>query len=196
MSAPSYRFALHDERLRPDHLFRRQDPHGGFEQHRVAGAGEPAVVELIDAVAEAEDDVDDGVLPRHLAQPVARHELRLVSEIGEELQDLRRGPRHREEVEVLRLSVDSGVDPQGVGAADQVRNPGLLQRSQRPTVEPPDRFEIISHVLPRSGRRRSGTAGGRGSGGSAAEAPRCRRGRPSTCALPAIRSGSGRGRPP
>ena len=71
--------ALHDERLRPDHLLGRAEPDRHPEHLVLDRVLEPAVVHPRDAVARAEDHVDEVLAVAGLAQPVGEGALGAVA---------------------------------------------------------------------------------------------------------------------
>ena len=71
--------ALHDQPLRPDHLLGRNQLHVDVEDDAVDRVVEPQLVDDRDAVAGAEDQVDEVVALERLAEPVRKRELRLVA---------------------------------------------------------------------------------------------------------------------
>ena len=86
---------------------------------------EPAVVDLGDAVAGAEDEVDEVLAAARLAQPVREGQLGAVAGGLEQRSRARsRSSRPEEEVEVLGVAGDAGVALRGEGAADQERHVG------------------------------------------------------------------------
>jgi hypothetical protein len=71
--------ALHDQSLRPDHLLGWNEAHRHPDHFRRHGVIEPDVVDLRDAVAGAEDQIDEVVAVKCLAEPMRKRQLRLVS---------------------------------------------------------------------------------------------------------------------
>ena len=100
--------ALHHERLLPEQLFDRRDLHRHAEDVGFERVREPHVVDAADAVARAEDEVDDVVALLGLGEPVRERDLGVIarparnaSSAGIEVVLL------EEEVEVLRFADDA-----------------------------------------------------------------------------------------
>lgn len=154
------------------------------------GVLEPPVIYLGDAVARAEDHVDELLSVECLPKPVRKHQGGSAPGQGEDLQDpVAVAPAH-EDVQIPGMAFDAGVAPEGVPAADEKGDPrfcqrleGLTEERTGPGVElvPPRRVEFsigrLGHSLPLGVSRDAGFSGGDGvwssptPGGKRAETP-------------------------
>src|ERR1051326_3974213 len=127
--------ALHDQSLRPDHLLGRNqlDVHvEHFLSHREL---EPSVVDTRDAVARAENQIDEVLAFVGLAEPVRKRQLRVVSRALKRRLRARKIVAADEDVEVFRMALDAGVTRERVRAADEMRDAGLRQNRERVSIE-------------------------------------------------------------
>src|SRR5438874_3956638 len=127
--------ALHDEGLGPDHLFRRDQPHRTAEDFFLHAVDEPFVIHGGDAVAGAEDDVDEILPAPRLAEPVWERQLRLAARRAQRLEYALEVARMDEDVEVLRVPGDAGVALERVCAADEEVDTRLVEQAHRAQVE-------------------------------------------------------------
>src|SRR5205085_12178636 len=119
----------------PDHLLGGGEPHGPAEDLFLDAVVEPVVVDGGHAVARAEGDVDEVLAAPRLAEPVRKRQLRLAPRRGQRRQHPLDVARVDEDVEVLRVARDARVALEGVGAADEELDAGLVQPAHGAQVE-------------------------------------------------------------
>jgi hypothetical protein len=95
---------LLDECLRPDHLLDRRQSDDRAEHVGFRRVVEPQIVDAGDAVARAEDHVDEVIAAVDLAEPVRKRQRGLVAERLECGQHTRAVVRPHEDVDVLRIA--------------------------------------------------------------------------------------------
>jgi hypothetical protein len=127
--------ALHDERLLPEQLLARYDLHRHAEHLRLDRVLEPTVVNGAGAVAGAEHEIDEVLVPPRLREPVREGELGSVARRLECLHRAIEVGAAKEEVEVLRVAHDPRVLEEGVRAADEEGYGRVAEHVQRATVE-------------------------------------------------------------
>jgi hypothetical protein len=127
--------ALLDERFRPDHLLGRAEVHALVEDVIGHGVVEPVLVDTREAIARAEDDVDEEFAVVGFAEPVRERLLGDVAGRPERGQGRLEVFLADEDVEVLGVALDAGVAREGVGAADQHREARLAEHAQGMAVE-------------------------------------------------------------
>ena len=119
--------ALHDERLRPDHLLRGRELHRSAQHLAHRRVLEPFLVDRRDRIAGAEDDVDEILAADRLAEPVRIREFgvaRLALERGHRALHVHAAHEH---VEVLGVALDAREMEEGVGASDEKRHLRALE---------------------------------------------------------------------
>src|SRR5690349_8081046 len=126
---------LHDEGLRPDHLLGRNEPDGAAEDLVEHAMVEPLVVDDRDAVAGAEDDVDEVVATPRLAEPVRERQVGFAARRRQRREHAVDVARMDEDVEVLRVARDAGVALERVGAAHEEVDARLVEALHGAEVE-------------------------------------------------------------
>ena len=126
---------FHHERLLPEQLLARNDLHRHAEHLRLDGVLEPAIVYRTDAVARAEDKVDEVVVLPRLAQPVWEGQLGAVAGLAERRHRAIHVASAQEEIEVLRVTHDPRVLEEGVRASDEKGNACITEHVQRAAIE-------------------------------------------------------------
>src|SRR5262245_15840 len=140
--------ALHDERLRPDHLLDRNEPDGAAEDLLRYAVLEPLVVDDGDAVARAEDDVDEVVAAARFAQPVREGQLGLAASGAERLEHAFHVARVDADVEIPRVARDSGIALEGVRSADEKLDASVVEQAHRAEIEVAGRArELVVHGM-------------------------------------------------
>jgi hypothetical protein len=71
-------FALHDVALGPEHFFRRAEVHRYAKHLGCYSMCKPHLIDLGNAIARAEDDVDTIVATHGLTQPVGKGQLSVI----------------------------------------------------------------------------------------------------------------------
>src|SRR2546423_9536482 len=101
--------AFHDERLLPEELLHRSDLHRHSEDIGLVRASEPLIVDVADAVAGTEYQVD-GVVPFfRLCQPMWEGDFRVVAALAKRAERRVEVRAANENVEVLRFPNDACV---------------------------------------------------------------------------------------
>ena len=96
---------------------------------------EPGISHLRQAVAGAEDDVNEILAGENLAQPVFEGRCRAVACLRACLQRARVIPGPNENVEIFRLAMDGGVTGEGITATNQNGDARLLEKIQHLAVK-------------------------------------------------------------
>ena len=125
---------LADEQAVPDQFLRRGDSDWCGRENSRTAVLDPAFIDLRDAVAHAEDQIDEVLADGCLREPVrvfeARHEPCIAKRSG----CGHDGRRLEKQIEVLGLSVDPGVFVDGVCAGDDIGDVGGVEGSERAAV--------------------------------------------------------------
>src|SRR3972149_1295586 len=115
-------FALHDESLGPNHLFRGAQSDRHAENLSGEGMLKPDIVNPADAVSGAEDEIDEEISAEHLSQPVGKRNLRLITGAGEHVESAVEISSANDDVKILRVTKNFRATPQHVCAADKKWN--------------------------------------------------------------------------
>jgi hypothetical protein len=127
--------ALHDVRLRPDHLLGRSKPDGHAEDLAFDRMLEPFVVDRGLTVATREDEIDECIAFVDLSEPVWKLELGVISRAIHHFFEARVVASADEHVEVFRLAGDAGVTEVRVSAADEERQALGMEELERGAIE-------------------------------------------------------------
>ena len=127
--------ALLHKALRPNHLLRGTQLHGDVEEPGVDRVREPEIVDARDAVAGAEDDVDEMMAAVDLPQPMRERQLGAIPERVEDSEHLTAVFRPHEDVEVLGVALNFCVFGEREGAADEIRHARFVEPLQGPGVK-------------------------------------------------------------
>ena len=96
---------------------------------------QPIVVHLDEAVATREDQVDEVMLGARLSQPMAEHQLAADPVGRQRFLDSDPVRATHEEVQVLRVTDESGMVFEGIGSANQIRDAGFAEMPQHRPVD-------------------------------------------------------------
>src|SRR6266852_1180070 len=96
--------ALLNERFRPDHFLDRRQADDEAEHVGLRRVLEPEIVHARDAVARAEDHVDEVIAAMDLPEPVRKRNLGVVPKALEGLAHARTVLRLHEDVDTLRVA--------------------------------------------------------------------------------------------
>src|SRR5205085_8471267 len=99
------------------------------------GVLEPHFVHARDAVAGAEDQIDEVVAVKRLAEPVRKGELTRVTGLAENFAGALEVFAADEDVEVFRVPLDAGVPRVCVRAADEIFNAFAVETAERVTIK-------------------------------------------------------------
>ncbi len=128
-------FALHDVGFLPDDLLGRANRQREAEDVCFARELEPFVIHFADAVAGAEDEVDEIRLLVHLGQPVGEGHFHRVAGSAESFDGALNVLRTKEHIEVLGIAPDIGVRTHRIGTADEEGDGCRTQDVNGGTVE-------------------------------------------------------------
>ena len=128
-------FAFHHERLRPDHLLGGGQVHGHFEDTDGTPCASQSSSTSTRPLPPAKIRSTKWPFSKRFSKPVREHQFAAHALRGERLDHARPVGAPHEQIQIFRVADQPGVVLEGVGAADEVRNPGLAQVPQDRSID-------------------------------------------------------------
>lgn len=118
---------LFNQRLFPNHLFRRAKSHGHAHNCSLNCVRKPLLIDVAEAIPRAKDDIDKILAAEDFSQPVGKREIGVISGRGQDLENTATILLEHENVEIFRRAHDTGVAFAGIGPANEKGYPRCTQ---------------------------------------------------------------------
>lgn len=104
--------------------------HRHVEDHRRHAMLQPIVIDVDQAIAAREDEIDEMPVVSRFAQPMTEHQLTVDPVWGERFVDTRPIRSPDEQIEIFGIAHEGGVMLEGIRAANERRDASLAQVPQ------------------------------------------------------------------